>query len=76
MLTKKDLEKIREVVTVPLKEDIAFLAKTTKESFDEVDNKFIAVNQKIDSLTTAVDGFAKNQLKFDAELAALTNQSA
>lgn len=66
MLTEKDLENIKDIVQT----EVCFVAKITKEGFDDVDRKFTVVNKKIDSLTTAVDGFAKNQEKFNAELAA------
>lgn len=77
MLTKEDLQQIGKIVREShddLKGDFRYL----NERIDALDSKIDGVEHrlsgKIDDVMTHVDGFAKNQEKFDAELAA--HQSA
>jgi len=73
MLTKEDLEQIGKIVGESrddLKGDFRYL----NQRIDRLDTKIDGVEQrllgKMDDVMKHVDGFAKNQLKFEAELAA------
>ena len=81
MLTKEDLQAIGEIVDSKLDTGLGKFRAEMKDEFrfvhaelNRLDGKIDGVEQrlgsKIDDVMKHVDGFAKNQEKFDAELAA------
>ncbi len=74
MLTKRDLSEIKGIVKEVVEASEFTVVSTVNKAFNEFERGNAAehalMNKKIDKLTVAVDGFANNQKKFDAELAA------